>query len=297
MRYLIITFLFISCNNNNKYLPPSTGSDSEILFVVGDGLWLQEINELASNIFEKYIVGLNQNEQEFNLIQINHDEFNSVLKRHRNIVIINDKVVVNNTKKNQWANNQNVFYINWQQDSKKNKTILKNIKDKFEQIEIMQLKNSYLLESNTEEEKKLKNNFKIAFVVPSKYEVNQNNETFFWASYNPSNSDEIKQILIFSFKPKTTNISFEVLSKLDSVYTTFLNGAKKNSYVTIEPNYPPHYSKNIYRGLWRLENGFMGGPFLAKTYFVNDKVVISTGVVFAPQSAKRRHIKEFEAIL
>ena len=118
MRYLIIIFLFIACNNN-KYLPPSTGSDSEILFVVGDGLWSQEVNELASNIFEKYIVGLNQNEQEFNLIQINNDEFNSILKKHRNIVIINDKVLVNNTKKNQWANNQNVFYINWQQGPQK----------------------------------------------------------------------------------------------------------------------------------------------------------------------------------
>ena len=56
-------FLFVACNNN-KYLPSSTGSDSEILFVVGDGLWSQEVNELASNIFEKYIVGLNQNEQD-----------------------------------------------------------------------------------------------------------------------------------------------------------------------------------------------------------------------------------------
>ena len=289
-------FLFVACNNN-KHLPSSTGSDSEILFVVGDGLWSQEVNELASNIFEKYIVGLNQNEQEFNLIQINHDEFNSILKKHKNIVIINDKVKVNNTKQNQWANNQNVFYINWQQDPQHNKMILNNIKDKFEQIEIMRLKNFYLIESNTEAEKKLKISFNIAFIIPSKYEVNQNNDNFFWASYNPPTSDEIKQILIFSFKPKTTNISLEVLSRLDSVYSNFLNGAKKNSYVTIEPNYPPHYSKNIYRGLWRLENGFMGGPFLAKTYFVNDKVVISTGVVFAPQSAKRRHIKEFEAIL
>ncbi len=296
MRYLIIIFLFVACNNN-KYLPSSTGSDSEILFVVGDGLWSQEVNELASNIFEKYIVGLNQNEQEFNLIQINHDEFNSILKKHKNIVIINDKVKVNNTRQNQWANNQNVFYINWQQDPQHNKMILNNIKGKFEQIEIMRLKNFYLIESNTEAEKKLKINFNIAFIIPSKYEVNQNNDNFFWASYNPPTSDEIKQILIFSFKPKTTNISLEALSKLDSVYSNFLNGAKKNSYVTIEPNYPPHYSKNIYRGLWRLENGFMGGPFLAKTYFVNDKVVISTGVVFAPQSAKRRHIKEFEAIL
>ena len=297
MRCLIIIFLFIACNNNDKHLPPSTGSESEILFVVSDALWAKEVNELASNIFETFIIGLNQNEQEFNLIHINKDEFNSILKRHKNIVVINEKVISNNLKKNQWAQNQNVFYINWKQDSSKNNIILNNIKNKFAQIEIMKLKNSYLLESNTKAEKKLKNSFNIEFVIPSKYKLNENNETFFWASYNPSNSDEIKQILIFSFKPKTTNITFEVLSKLDSVYSTYLNGSNKNSYVKIEPDYTPHYSNNIYRGLWRLENGFMGGPFLAKTYFFDDKIVISTGVVFAPQSAKRKHIKELEAIL
>ena len=297
MRCLIIIFLFIACNNNDKHLPPSTGSESEILFVVSDALWAKEVNELASNIFETFIIGLNQNEQEFNLIHINKDEFNSILKRHKNIVVINEKVISNNLKKNQWAQNQNVFYINWKQDSSKNNIILNKIKNKFAQIEIMKLKNSYLLESNTKAEKKLKNSFNIEFVIPSKYKLNENNETFFWASYNPSNSDEIKQILIFSFKPKTTNITFEVLSRLDSVYSTYLNGSNKNSYVKIEPDYTPHYSNNIYRGLWRLENGFMGGPFLAKTYFFDDKIVISTGVVFAPQSAKRKHIKELEAIL
>lgn len=297
MRYLIIIILFITCNNNDKYLPPSTGSESEILFVVSDSLWSRDVNELASNVFEKFIVGLNQNEQEFNLIQINNDEFNSILRRHKNIVIINERVVNNNFKQDQWANNQNIFYVNWQQDFSKNKITLNNIKNRFAQIEIAKLKNSYLLESNNETEKKLKNRFGVEFVIPSKYKVNETQDAFFWASYNPSNSDEIKQILIFSFKPKTTNITFEVLSKLDSVYSTYLNGSKKNSYVTIEPNYPPHYSNNIYRGLWRLENGFMGGPFIAKTYFVNDTIIISTGVVFAPQSTKRKHIKEFEAIL
>ena len=43
----------------------------------------------------------------------------------------------------------------------------------------MQLKNYYSLESNVEAEKKLKNSFNIPFIVPSKYQVNQSNETFF----------------------------------------------------------------------------------------------------------------------
>ena len=127
------------------------------------------------------------------------------------------------------------FILIGNRDPKKQQKPFKHHKkDKLEKIEIMQLKNYYSLESNVEAEKKLKNSFNIPFIVPSKYQVNQSNETFFWASYNPPDSDEIKQILIFSFKPKSTNISLETLSKLDSIYSTFLNGAKKNSYVKID---------------------------------------------------------------
>jgi hypothetical protein len=41
----------------------------------------------------------------------------------------------------------------------------------------------------------------------------------------------------------------------------------------------------------------MGGPFLIKTYFIDDKIVVNVGLIFAPQSRKRSYIKELEAIL
>ena len=45
----------------------------------------------------------------------------------------------------------------------------------------------------------------------------------------------------------------------------------------------------------------MGGAFLIKTYFLQEdkkeKVHVNVGVIFAPQSRKRKYIKEFEAIL
>ena len=89
----------------------------------------------------------------------------------------------------------------------------------------------------------------------------------------------------------------EVLLRSDSVFAKYLIGAKEGSYVRIEPAYPPYYSENTYRGLWKLEHGFMGGPIIIKSYFVKNKIVVNAGIVFAPQSFKRKYIKEFEAIL
>ena len=120
---------------------------------------------------------------------------------------------------------------------------------------------------------------------------------FFWANYNSAKSDEIKNILIFSFVPKSKNIQEEILLNTDSIFKKYLLGQKEDTYARIEPQLTPFHFNNTYRGLWRLENGFMGGPFIIKTHFKHNKIVVNVGMVFAPQNSKRKYIKEFEAIL
>ena len=149
----------------------------------------------------------------------------------------------------------------------------------------------------TDAEKTLLSNFGIELTVPKEYQIIKNDSTLFWANYDPPKSDEIKNIFTFSFIPKTANLQAEVLYKTDSIFAKYLVGAKEGSYARIEPAYPPYYFENTYRGLWKLEHGFMGGPLLIKTYFVKNKIVVNVGIVFAPQSRKRKFIKEFEAIL
>jgi hypothetical protein len=56
-------------------------------------------------------------------------------------------------------------------------------------------------------------------------------------------------------------------------------------------------SDGIYRGIWTLKNGFMGGPFVLKTKYIEDKIIISLGLVFYPNESKRKHVRTFEAIL
>lgn len=120
---------------------------------------------------------------------------------------------------------------------------------------------------------------------------------FLRATYNPENKEEIKQLLVFEFESKGKKTQDQVLLKIDSVFSKHLEGGKENTFVKIEPMYTPYFKDQIYRGLWKLENGFMGGPFIAKNYFFDNKVVVIVGLVFAPQKDKRSYIKEFEAIL
>jgi hypothetical protein len=297
MRYFAILILLLSsCSEGDKTLPHSTGANSEVIFVVADVLWESQIKDLVSNSFGSSIQGLNQNETAFRVVQVNHSEFKSILKTHKNIVII-AKDVMQSSQQNKWAYNQLVSQLNWQENTKETQIYLNKLKVIYEQKELKAIRKSFAKISQKNNEELLNNNFGIEVIIPKEYKVIYNSDSIFWATFNPPKSEEIKNILSFSFTPYSINLQEEVLQKTDSVFAKYLEGEKIGSFVRIEPQYPPYYNDNIYRGLWKLEKGFMGGPFLIKTYFIENKVVVNVGLIFAPHSRKRNFIKELEAIL
>ena len=102
--------------------------------------------------------------------------------------------------------------------------------------------------------------------------------------------------MFFTIDSKLMNIT-SCLDYTDSILSNNLFGVIENSYVSIEELYEPICEDNICRGLWKLENGFMGGPFIMKKYYVENKTIISVGIIFAPQKNKRNYVKNLEAIL
>ena len=302
MRSLFVFFfLLIGCSEDTKTLPQSTGKNSEVIFVVDDLLWENSIDSLVLNSFGTLIKGTNQQEPLFKIIQINSAELKSVLKKHKNIIIISNGIK-DAFEYNKWASNQLVIQLNYNNSKENLLNKLIKYSDLYSKKERNALRKSINKFSQRNKEKVFFSNFDFRIIIPKEYDVIENNKSFFWANYDPINSDEIKNIFSFNFIPKTEDIYTEVLSKADSILRLYLIGAKEGTYARIEPLYKPYHLNNIYRGLWRLEGGFMGGPFLIKTYDRKtkngiNKVLVNIGVIFAPQSRKRKYIKDLEAIL
>ena len=292
---LLVSILF-ACSDYTGTLPDSVGRGSEIIIVVSDDLWDFGLDTLVQNTLATPLDGVGKKEVLFKPIQVNPSEFNSILKKHQNIVIINTGVK-NSNQKNKWSNNQLVIQLNFGNNIHDIYNDLVKIRQAFVVKELKYIKKKLSKFSQNQYEDAIFNNFGVNIILPREYEVIFNTDSIFWATYNPDNSDEIKNVLIYSFIPGSKNIQAEVLSKTDSVFASMLFGEQEGSYVRIEPLYLPYYSNNTYRGLWRLENGFMGGVFIIKTYFVDDRIVVNIGLVFAPNNRKRNYIKEFESIL
>ena len=297
MRYLIIFLFFLSaCSDGNKSLPSSTGILSEVIFVVEDLLWENHVKDVAFKTFGAPIRGLVQDESSFRVIQVNHSEFKSILKTHKNILIIAKNVNTSN-QYDKWANGQLVVQLEFMPSITKLTKDLNKLKAIFDFREIRILRNSISKSSQKIQENHIKDQFNIETLIPLEYTIIKDTVALFWATYNPDKKEEIKHLFVFSFEPKTINLHQEVLKKTDSIFAKYLIGAKDGQYVKIEDRFTPIYYENTYRGLWRLELGFMGGPFVIKTYINDKKIVVRAGLIFAPNERKRDYIRTLDAIL
>ena len=297
MRYIFFFLILglLSCNENNVTLPYSTGSKSEILFVSPDYLWENTLGDIVKNFFTSPIPGIAKNESSFKVLQVNENEFSSLLKTHTNIVLITSDTTTY-FKNNLWANDQLVTFLYFKNDINQFNSECKSIFNIYYDKEISAIYNKMLNTSNKAYNKRIYESFQVKTIIPNEYSQSFDEEDQMLFSYNPQNKDVIKHILIYKLPVDTFDL-YQLQLQTNSFFKQHLKGPKENSYVEIETLYPLQMYNDSYRGLWKLKNGFMGGPLIIKPYYLNDQIIVSVAIVFDPKSTKRTYIKEFEAIL
>ena len=295
-RILLLIFFLSSCIDSSKILPKSSGSVSEVLFVVDDSLWDKYIGNIVYGVFGQEILGVSRSEPSFNILQINNSEFSSLFKTHQNVVLISEDSSFNIVNDN-WAKHQMVAHLGYNGHTEKFKSDCVRLYNLFYDKELVTLRKRILQRYNDDYTQIIKREFNIDIIVSSEYSLVLDSTDIVWFTYNPENKEEIKHILVFSINDSQEGLNDSILTNSNKILSTYLKGSKDNSYVNLEPRYTPVMYRGSYRGIWKLQNGFMGGPIIIKPYFMNDKVVIVASLIFAPQSSKRKYIKEIEATL
>ena len=96
------------------------------------------------------------------------------------------------------------------------------------------------------------------------------------------------------------------LHKRDSVLAINVPGEKENMYMTTDWDFTEVKDINLQgtyaleaRGLWKIENDFMGGPFVSHMRLdeVNNRLIFSEVFVYAPSKLKRNLMRSIEASL
>jgi hypothetical protein len=297
---LFFVLLFFGCLENNLETSQDFKvQDSQVVFFVEDSMLNDLLESLLETTFSIPIEGLLQEEPLFSVIITNDPkEVTRSLNKNTNVLrVINIKS--SKAKKPLTTEHTDDFIstVYWKKDTLKLKEELTRLKLSIEEEEILKIRRSFSRNSQKDIQESVLENFHVNIIIPKKYNVVVNRKDFFWANYDPSDKEEIKNICVFSFTEKESDLPTQVLYKVDSIFNKHFIGEKEGTFATIEKEFPVSISDNIYRGLWKLEGGFMGGVFVFKTYSFSSKTTVCLGFVFDPANSKRSHVKEFEAIL
>lgn len=306
---------FQSCSNDGQVLRKNvTGRANELVVVISNESWDGVPGKVIKNTLGQSQLILPQDEPMFDLVNVPKEAFKNIFKTTRNILQVNISSTVSEPQVTMiddvWAYPQATVIV-----SAKNAEEFEDIYTKNEN-KIM----SYFLAAEKERltmnynklyEKAVYNvlgkDFGVTMKVPPGFEIADQKKDFIWYKYE---TPDISQGIILYTFPYVSDSAFTENYQIrvrDSVLKANIPGPTKGSYMATEKriiqlnNYLEHngnYASEM-RGLWRVMNDFMGGPYISLAVLdaANQRVVVAFGYVFAPGKDKRNYIKQVEAMI
>ena len=311
----IIVLLFSSCSNSPTVMHKKvTGKAGEVVVVIPKKTWESPAGSKIREVLAQPQLGLPQDEPIFELIDVPPAAFKDIFKTSRNIVTAKISPGLDSAKvefkKDIWAWPQAVINIQANSQEQFVKAFNEN-SDKIAGYLIKAERDRLLMNYKNYNDKAVKNTvldkFGFNINVPPGFVVTKPKENFAWIRYE---TPEISQGIIVHTYPYSSDSTFTVdyiLDKRDSILKKYVDGPTKGSYMTTEHQLPPLFNifnfKNNYaaetRGLWKVENDFMGGPFINMTILdaSNNQIVMLDGYVYAPRYDKRNYLRQVEAMM
>ena len=310
--FAIILLFLTSCAKDDKItLVESTGRINHVLIVMKNSDWQGEVGDALRDIIAEPMAGLPQEEAQFSINQVPPETFNNLFKRTRNILF------VGYDKKENFYSNTNIYaspQITLSILSENKEALIENIKTHKKEI-ISTFKNNDLniyqkkITKDFHDPKTIEtlNHLNFNLKIPFDYKKVEDDANFLW--YRNTITRGLLNIIAYEIpaSPTETFNLDHILKYRDSMGKKYISGQFDNTYLKTEPAFEPvtkplkldgHDASEI-RGLWIVENDYMGGPFLC--YAIDDKknnrLLIIEGFSYSPASKKRDFVFELEAIL
>ena len=301
-------------NKERLILTNITGEPNEVLVVINKTSWENGNGKSLKNCLEEAYYGLPQYEPSLKAIQIEKSGFSNMFQLYRNII---DVKISSSVKSNKiWFGNDvyarpqaylKIEAVNGLEFSELVEKNAEKIRRFFKDAEIERLQKAYKNHFSVEIMKHIKEKFNIRVEIPANYKLEKDSANFSWISFETPQMSQ--GIFVYSYPYQdTAQFSKEnLLNKRDYFLKRFVEGAKENSYMQTEHDYPVRrlakldknnfYSVSL-EGLWRVEGDFMGGPFISFSFpdQNNENIICIDTYVYNPKKDKRNFIMQLEAI-
>ena len=318
---MLVAFLMISCDttvstnsgNLGRVLPNITGAAGEVLVVMDTFNWNNSTGDLMQDILKEEYPALPQSEPLFSVIHITAASFDNIYQYHRSIVMT--KVASGlepaiRFRENVWARPQIVIQMEASTGAELHALIEEN-QDKIQGF-LVQYDRKRLMENYADSKdpallKELVQNHQVRLGIPRGYNLDFSTDEY--TSISIETPEHYQVIQVFEFPAGSADdLNTENLVKQRNKFTRkFVQGPREGSYMIVAPIFPPitydlrNNNMNVVemRGLWELEQGYMGGPFVSHAVYdeARGRIVVVDGYVYFPNQKKRTKLRQLEAII
>ena len=316
---LLSGIILMSCDTEVKP-DRSTGKTNEILIVTNTkAQWEGEIGYQVRNFFGQPLIGLPQPEPMFHLFNVAEKDFNKVFKSQHNILIIDInssfKEPLVETRANHWTTPQRVIKITAPDTASFRKVFDEHkiaFLEAYNALEIERTNEQFKMARSVKLRNIIEKKFGFSMHIPGGFVVAEETPNFLWLRQSMQKvKQDVELGIIIYEQPYTDTTVFndrEIMILRDSLTSKYIEGPSVGSYMIISKEFiPPVFKrKNDFvtgfavetRGLWMVQNDFMGGPFISYTFVgpKREKVFTVDGYVYNPGDLKRNFIRQMEAI-
>ncbi len=315
---LIFILSLSSCVNNGggggSMLPNVSGSTGEVVIVLDKAKWEGQLGDKVREVLAAPVDGLPQSEPTFTLSNVTPSAFGKIYMTHRNVIFFDEKPGLTEAKatfrNNVYASTQIMINIEGPDDQSLMKLLDEqgqNIIDKINIAERDRWIAYYKRSINTPTFNALKDEHKMILYIPTNYVMDVDEKGFLWFSYETPITTQAVLVHYFDYNGENYFNEDSIKAIRNQLTRAKVKGPVDGTWMKIEDRVPVSYKTFNFRGrnyaemkgLWTLENGYMGGPFvtLVTKDEVNNRLVMIDGFVYAPKDEKRELIRQVEAIL
>ncbi|MEC3906283.1 DUF4837 family protein [Tamlana sp. 2201CG12-4] len=319
MRYILLSVLSLilltSCGDKkkpkDKFLPDASGAINNVSVVTENELWNGSVGEAIRGVLAKPVYGLPQDEPTFTISQIPPAVFSGFVTKNRTVLKIEtSKEAHIKILDDVYAKPQKVIVVSGKSKQEIIGVIVKNeakIVETFKNMELAERQRQMAKSPHSFESIKEKLGLTIQFA--SIYRIAKETDNFFWIRKNittGTNNLMIYELPLDAIK-RNDSVVGQIIKIRDSIGKTYVEGPVENSYMSTQNAYTPFIDETILdnkptfetKGVWRVKNAFMGGPFI--NYAIEDKInnrwIVIEGFAFAPSVEKRNYMLELESII
>ena len=315
---VMLACLMTACGDNSRSNKKdrSVGGTSEILVVTQNiDQWHGRIGDSLRHFFLDYQYGLPQPEARNDLAHVNVANFSDLFMRHKNILEVEIKPslekAVATTVADQWAAPQRYIKISapdvasWVELFDKQKEVYQQWFDKVERERIL---NVFRPTKDDNIANAIAKRFGFTLVVPQGFFVAKDEADFMWIRKEQERSSACIVIYQTPYKDTIQFNTPSLVAMRDMMMQQYIPGPLEGSYMATETEFVPPLVKQVkdypagytveMRGMWRVENDFMGGPFVSYTFADprTGNLVTVEGYYYEPNQKKRNMLLQLEAI-